>query len=309
MNILLLKGYNNYFNRIVKREETIDAYKNAVVDGNIVNYYEITNANFNPNDGVTTELIVGKGDLKWEDNLPFSPYQREGNYNPDYAIVYAYIPNATEGQPPLTPIQSRWFVTECERTRHGQYRIALKRDVLADFNEAIMSSPCFVEKGTINSTVNPLLFNAEGMKFNEIKKDELLLKDETKCAWLVGYVKNDIDQDVTGITYTDPDDVGELIHDLSDLPFSSDCIEFRGLNGSVTAATKKLVNVEEPLSQVKFRIGESGRSIKIKIRDGYNDTSVLGSDGIGLPERARNDYDFTITTLGIVYKVKKVKEG
>ena len=77
MNILLLKGYNNYFNRIVKREETIDAYKNAVVDGNIVNYYEITNANFNPNDGVTTELIVGKGDLKWEDNLPFSPYQRE----------------------------------------------------------------------------------------------------------------------------------------------------------------------------------------------------------------------------------------
>ena len=63
------------------------------------------------------------------------------------------------------------------------------------------------------------------------------------------------------------------------------------------------------VQQVKFRIGESGRSIKIKIRDGYNDTSVLGSDGIGLPERARNDYDFTITTLGIVYKVKKVKEG
>ena len=63
------------------------------------------------------------------------------------------------------------------------------------------------------------------------------------------------------------------------------------------------------VQQVKFRIGESGRSIKIKIRDGYNDTSVLGSDGIGVPERARNDYDFTITTLGIVYKVKKVKEG
>ena len=63
------------------------------------------------------------------------------------------------------------------------------------------------------------------------------------------------------------------------------------------------------VQQVKFRIGESGRSIKIKIRDGYNDTTILGSEGIGVPDRARNDYDFAITTLGIVYKVKKVKEG
>lgn len=63
------------------------------------------------------------------------------------------------------------------------------------------------------------------------------------------------------------------------------------------------------VQQVKFRIGESGRSIKIKIRDGYNDTTILGSEGIGVPDRARNNYDFAITTLGIVYKVKKVKEG
>ena len=259
MNILLLKGYNNYFNRIVKREETISAYKSAVVDGNILNYYELTNANFNPNDGVVTELVVGKGELKWEDNLPFSSLQREGNYNPDYAIVYAYIPNAIEGQPPLTPIQSRWFVTECERTRHGQYRIALKRDVLADFKDGIMNSPCFVEKGTIDSTSNALLFNAEGMRFNEIKKDELLLKDETKVAWLVGYVKQDIDQDVTGITYTDPDDVGESIGDVSDLPFSVDCIEFRDKTGNVTqSSTKTLVNIDDLNSQVKFRIGYGG---------------------------------------------------
>ena len=35
MNILLLKGYNNYFNRILKREDTIANYKNAVVSGNL----------------------------------------------------------------------------------------------------------------------------------------------------------------------------------------------------------------------------------------------------------------------------------
>ena len=64
MNLLFLKGYNNYFNRIVKREDSIANYKAAVLDGSILNYIELENINFNPNDGVTTELVVGKGDLK-----------------------------------------------------------------------------------------------------------------------------------------------------------------------------------------------------------------------------------------------------
>lgn len=258
MNILLLKGYNNYFNRIVKREETISAYKSAVVDGNILNYYELANANFNPNDGVVTDLVVGKGDLKWDDkSTKFTPGSREGRYSPDYAIVYDTEPSV--GTTTVEIIYSRWFVTECERTRGGQYRLALKRDVLADFNDDIMNSPCFVEKGTISDVNNPLLLNAEGMRFNEIKKDELLLKDETKVAWLVGYVKQDIDQDVTGITYTDPDDVGEIIGDISDLPFSVDCIEFRDKDGNVEqSATNKAINVDIYNSQVKFRIGHGG---------------------------------------------------
>lgn len=66
---------------------------------------------------------------------------------------------------------------------------------------------------------------------------------------------------------------------------------------------------ERTVQQVKFRVGESGRSIKIKIRDGYNDITNLGIEGTGIPDRARNLYDFSISTLGIVYKVKKVKEG
>ena len=248
MNLIFLKGYNNYFNRIIKKESTIADYKAAVLDDTIVNYVELTDINFNPNDGITTELIVGKGDLKWDDHLPFSPYQAEGNYNPDYAVVY----NNVVG---IEIIVSRWFVTECERTRGGQFRVALKRDVLADFNEQILNSPCFIEKGTINSTANPLLFNAEGMRFNEIKKDELLLKDETKCAWLVGYVNKDIDQAVPGITYTDPDDVGEYIANVSDLPFSLDCIEFRDADGDVEqTATKKLVRVDNLRSQIKLRL-------------------------------------------------------
>lgn len=63
------------------------------------------------------------------------------------------------------------------------------------------------------------------------------------------------------------------------------------------------------VQQIKFRVGATGRSIKIMLRDGFNDTTDIGSSGIGLPTRERNIYDFSILTMGIVYKVKKVKEG
>lgn len=71
---------------------------------------------------------------------------------------------------------------------------------------------------------------------------------------------------------------------------------------------------EDPLGnktiqQIKFRVGETGRSIKILLRDGYNDTTIIGSTGRGIPTRERNIHDFSILTIGIVYKVKKVKEG
>ena len=54
MTILLLKGYNNYFNRIVKRESSITAYKEASTS-----YLEYPNVNFDPNDGIATSLVVG----------------------------------------------------------------------------------------------------------------------------------------------------------------------------------------------------------------------------------------------------------
>lgn len=249
MNILLLKGYNNRFNRILKREDTIADYKAAVVDGNILNYLDLTSINFNPNDGIDTSLVVGEGDLVWEDKLPFSPYQREGNYSPDYCVVYAYIPNAQEGQPPLTPIQSRWFVTECERTRHGQFRIALKRDVLADFENQALNSPCFVEKGTVSDTNNPLLFNAEGMKFNEIKKNEILLKDKTKCAWLVGYIKKDItnsDDNFLHVSYNSPEDVPGDVIDVNSLDWG-DAINFPDQTG------KPIFKTDNNTSMVMFK--------------------------------------------------------
>ena len=72
-----------------------------------------------------------------------------------------------------------------------------------------MNSPCFVEKGWINNVNSPLLRNSEGMKFNQIKQSETFIKDDSHCAWLVGYVKKNIDANdlttVNPITYNTPD--------------------------------------------------------------------------------------------------------
>ena len=54
MTILLLKGYNNYFNRIHKQEADITAYKSASTS-----YLEYPSVNFDPQDGIATTLIVG----------------------------------------------------------------------------------------------------------------------------------------------------------------------------------------------------------------------------------------------------------
>ena len=51
MNIYLL-NYNNYYNRICKKEDTLTDYLNYQVGDTI------QGVNFNPNDGVNTELIV-----------------------------------------------------------------------------------------------------------------------------------------------------------------------------------------------------------------------------------------------------------
>lgn len=66
MNILLLRGFNNYFNRIIKKYSTIEDYKS-----NSSSYLELANINFNPSDGVATELILG-GPTQLENNAPFA---------------------------------------------------------------------------------------------------------------------------------------------------------------------------------------------------------------------------------------------
>lgn len=154
MNLYFLI-YNNYYNRIVKKEDTLSDYLDYLVGEPVQGVI-----NWNPRDGVNTEQILNS----WTYD------------NPDYLIV-------TDDS---NRIVSRWFVIESEYLRNQQYRVSLHRDVVVDNYNSILQAPCFIEKATVQSD-NPLIFNSENMDFNQIKSGEVPLKDKSGSAWLVGY--------------------------------------------------------------------------------------------------------------------------
>ena len=166
---LLLLHYNNYFNRIIKKENTIADYKAADAD-----YKEVSNINFNPGDGVNTSLVLGLG----QNGSLF-----DGDES-DYLVAYEVVDNNNV-------INSRWFIIEQDRERAGQFELTLKRDVLADNYTDVVNSPIFLEKGFINDVNDPLLYNSESMNLNQIKQLEVPLMDETKSGWVVGYIPSD----------------------------------------------------------------------------------------------------------------------
>ena len=166
MSTIYLLKYNNYYNRIVKKEDTLGAY---LTQDCLLDTFE--NVNFVPADGVDTTLVV----------------KHEGP-NPDYLIV-------ADGN----DIESRWFVVESDIIRGGQYRLTLHRDVIVDSYDLVVNAPCFIEKATLSND-DPFIFNSENMTFNQIKQSETLLKDETQSAWVVGYIPKDAFPDGATVT-------------------------------------------------------------------------------------------------------------
>lgn len=255
MNILVLRGFNNYFNRLVKKYLTLDEYRNK--SKNTIDWQQV---NFNPNDGLMTELIVG-GPTQL--NSYGEPLDWGISGNPDYLVVYDEMTNA---------IVSRWFVIQSERTRNGQYKLVLKRDVLADNIEEFIASPIFVEKGIINNIDNPLLFNNENMTYNQIKEKEYLLKDPTGVPWIVGYIAKNYPETKTKVD-------GQISNILTDaltpeeLPFKFSLGEDVLINGGVdlkidlSAATytQTYVSAREVLTSYK------GYKMEYMYNDAYSE--------------------------------------
>ena len=167
--LILLDNYNNYYNRISRKSSTIEDY----IAGR--NYRETGFVNFNPADGVSTSHII---------NWPES-------WNPDYCLVVDEADN----------IISRWFIIESTRTRGGQYELTLKRDSIADNFDVVKSAPAYLLKGYVGID-NPLIFNSEGQQFNQIKTAEYPIKDDTGCAWIVGYLADAGDQKISTLSKT-----------------------------------------------------------------------------------------------------------
>lgn len=166
MSTIYLLKYNNYYNRIVKKEDTLGAY---LTQDYLLDTFE--NINFIPADGVDTTLVV-----------------KHVGPNPDYLIV-------ADGN----DIESRWFVVESDIIRGGQYKLTLHRDVIVDSYDLVVNAPCFIEKATLSNN-DPFIFNGEDMTFNQIKQSETLLKDETQSAWVVGYIPKDAFPDGATVT-------------------------------------------------------------------------------------------------------------
>ena len=163
MHYVLLSNYNNYYNRTYKRNDTYQEYINASAS-NILGIEK--SYNFNIKDGVNLDHI----------------FNVDSNVDePNYCLLL----NETDNS-----IASRWFVLEWEKVRGNQYHAILRRDLLADNYEAITTAPCFIEKGYVGPQ-DSAIFNKENITVNQIKTSETLLKDDSKTAWIVGYIAQD----------------------------------------------------------------------------------------------------------------------
>ena len=208
MNLLILKGFNNYFNRIIKRYTTLAEYRTHS-DSN----YDFSDINFNPNDGVTTTQVIGSTTQQQTGGPDPVPLDWEHDGYPDYIIAYE---TQKVGNTTINTIKSRWFITDPVRTRNGQYSLKLKRDSIADHLDTLLSCPAFIKKGTVTDD-NPLIVNSEGVTVNQIKSGETLLKDKTGSAWIVGYMAKNAP--AATITEQIPDETiieYETIEDIAD---------------------------------------------------------------------------------------------
>ena len=122
-------------------------------------YERRDNVNFNPNDGLTTEIVIN-------DILDFEP---------DYLLVLDH-----------DVIVSRWYVIEIQRTRGSQAKFSIRRDVIYDYLEDLMDAPIYVHKGMLPED-DPFVLNDEGMSLNQIKTDEIKLSDYSEVPWIVIY--------------------------------------------------------------------------------------------------------------------------
>lgn len=185
----LLEKFNNYFNRKLALYTSLEDYvshsASSFIPTNSDGKYSLFD--FNPHDNITTEITVNDAPADY-----------------DYFLLLDEDHN----------ILSRWYVMEQKRNRLGQWVYYLRRDVLADKYDSILTAPLFVEKGVVTDPTSPLLLNNEDVKVNQIKKQEILLKDKSECPWLVMYLKKGVlGNDTLGPNHNGIIDIDSIVDD------------------------------------------------------------------------------------------------
>lgn len=230
MNLYYLH-YNNYYNRIVKKFDTLGEYLTLPYYDNL----STENVAFNPNDGTETEQIV---------NI------QSASFGYDYAIL-------ADGN----NIVSRWFILKSKRLRNGQYRLNLRRDLFADLLEDVIDAPAFIEKAILEDN-DPLIFNSENMTFNQIKTSETLLKDNSGCPWIVGYLAEGTSIPESEVVYQNP----TTFANLSDFNSLWDSLRSTGLNKNAIVNENPEFNIDIYVStsniNYRFNIPSSGMAQK-----------------------------------------------
>lgn len=255
-NTLYLLNYNNYYNRIFKREDSLTEYLNYEVA-------TVRDYNFNPNDHVAAKIVVNIDD----------------DISPDYVVVID----------DTNTIVSRWFVVENSRVRGGQYNLSLYRDTMVDFYDVITESPCFIEKATIPDS-DSAIFNSENMTFNRIKTKETPIKDETNTSWLVAYVARDDSSSLSG-EITPPNAV-DITADRDSWEFSSYISGEQTLKGNITNSSF-LINFkqysDENYLQVYFNKASSASALNTSYSRVSRSTYVIADRAVEMTDSYFDD--------------------
>lgn len=205
MDTVYFYKFNNYYNRIIKRYDTIAEYTaNATLLG------KQENCNFVHGDGVNSSFTWNK--------------QADDIDTPDYVVVDDYKGNI-----------SRWYVINSFKSRDRQDKLTLRRDLIADYySDIVDASPCLIRRGYVSQT-SPFIFNDEGVKYNKIKKEEKLIKDESNVSYIIGFIGNNVNVggDIVGTIKSDSADY--YYNSLADFPYKN-YVEGAG-NNHTDAAT------------------------------------------------------------------------
>ena len=177
MATIFALNYKNYLNRFADKEETLADYL-----AKDPSYFMQANVNFKLGDGVNTYQILGTNN----------------EYN--YLLV-------VEGD----TILSRWYIMDSTYITKNQSRLTLLRDVVVDSWAALKDAPVYVDKGWVNAQ-NPIIFNTEGVGFNQIKKAEILLNNGFDGAWICAYYARNASE---GSSPTASIDTSKVNYDLS----------------------------------------------------------------------------------------------